>query len=77
MFLCRYLDVVVVAGRTKMTHIYELVSLLSQSTNAKRIQCADQADALNLFLERKFDEAITILNWLCDALPDDIQLIIF
>lgn len=74
-FLCRYLDVVVVCGRTTHTHIYELVGNITDVSQKQKMLCNAQADALSLFLEKKFDAALRVYNWLASEMPNGILCI--
>lgn len=74
-FLCRYLDVVVVCGRTTHTHIYELITYQKDATERQKEICSAQSEAMNLFLQRKFDAALRIYEWLAQEIPDGILLI--
>jgi len=73
-FLCRFLDVVVVCGKTTHTPIYELVSKLSEATAGEIAFCAAQGEALSLFLNKKFEESLKIYRVLGAQDPGDLSI---
>lgn len=70
-FLCRFLDVVVVCGKTTPTAVYELMDYKIESSAKSQQIASAQGDALSLFLDKKFESSLSIYEWLANELPND------
>ncbi len=60
--LARFIDMVIVKGKTQGVRIYELISLLSEAGEAERKRVEDYNRAMELYITQKWTEALKIFN---------------
>ena len=77
-FVCRTLDIVAVKGKTKGIKIYELVAEKNEtiSEEIKRF-CSDFELGVEAYLQKDWDNALTIFSGLSSQFPNDMSVELF
>jgi adenylate cyclase len=73
-FLCRFLDVVVVQGKRHPTHVYELVGEKNKASDRDIEIARIQHEAVVAFFEKRFEESLRHLATLREMLPSDMSV---